>query len=235
MTITYHSNIEQHSPEWYAIKCGILSASNISKIITPAKMQPVTTKDGSPTAYMYELLAQRITNYIEPTFQSFDMQRGNEEEVLARALYSEKIAPVQEMGFVTNDEWGFTLGCSPDGLVGEDGGIQFKSRANKYQVETILNDGKMPEYLLQIQTELLVTRRKWWDFGSYSNGMSLAVYRMYPDPVVQDAIVAGARAFHERLDALMKVYAEKTAHALIIPVERRIEQVMEITEESEAA
>jgi hypothetical protein len=211
----------------------MLTASSINKIITPAKMQPVTTKDGSPTAHQYEMIAQRLTNYVEPTFQSFDMQRGNEEEVLARAVYSEKIAPVQEVGFVTNDEWGFTLGCSPDGLVGEDGGVEFKSRANKFQVETILSEGKMSDFTLQIQASLLVTRRAWWDFGSYSNGMNLAVYRFFPDPVVQDAIIAGARAFYERVEALMTVYQGRLAQATVIPVERRIEQEMEVTEGEE--
>lgn len=234
MTITYHTDIEQYSPEWYALRCGMLTASSISKIITPAKLQPVTTKDGSPTALQLELAAQRITGFVEPTFQSFDMQRGNEEEVLARAVYSEKVAPVQEVGFVTNDEWGFTLGCSPDGLVGEDGGVEFKSRANKYQVETILNNGKMPEFMLQIQTSLLVTRRQWWDFGSYSNGMSLAIYRVIPDPAVQEAIIAGARAFYARMEEILAEYSEKVARSLVIPVERRIEQEMEVTE-SEAA
>lgn len=222
MTIQYHSNVVQRSPEWFALKCGILSASNIDKIITPAKLE--YAKNEKARTYLYELTAQRITNFIEPQFQSFDQIRGEEEEILAKALYSEKYAPVTDMGFVTNDKWGFMLGCSPDGLVGDAGGIQCKSRVQKYQVETIVNDGNITDFTLQIQTELLVTECKWWDFISYSNGLNMAVFRMYPDTKVQNAILAAAATFHEQMGALLKVYADKLANpdARIVPVPRRL-------------
>lgn len=222
MTIEYYPNIEQRSPEWFALRCGVLTASNVDKIITPAKLE--YAKNEKARTYLYELTAQRITNFIEPTFQSFDMARGEEEEILAKALYSEKFAPITDMGFVTNDKWGFKLGCSPDGLVGEDGGVQFKSRIQKYQVETIINDGNILDFALQMQTELLVTERKWWDFGSYSNGLNMAIFRMYPDVKMQNAIAAAGAMFHEQMDALLKVYDDKLANpdARIIPVERRL-------------
>lgn len=222
MSIKYYPNIEQRSPEWFALKCGVLTASNMGRIITPAKL--LYSKSEAAKAYLYELVAQRITKYIEPQFQSFDMMRGEEEELLAKALYSEKYAPITDMGFVTNDKWGFTLGCSPDGLVGEDGGVQMKSRIQKFQIETIISDGNMEDFLLQIQTELLVTERKWWDFTSYSNGLNMAVFRMYPDRKIHDAILAGAATFHEQMDALIKVYQDKLASpdARITPVERRL-------------
>lgn len=225
MTITYHK-VDQRSPEWFQLKCGILSASEMKKIITPAKLEPA--KNEECRTHLYELAAQRRTQYIEPQFQSFDMLRGQEEEIYAKALYAEKFAPIIDIGFVTNDKYGFTLGCSPDGLVGENpatgGGIQCKSRLQKYQMETILKDGQLPEFMLQIQTELLVTERKWWDFISYSNGMNMAVYRCYPDVKIQTAILAAAALFHEQLEANLAVYDNKLTNPdiRIIPVERRL-------------
>ena len=66
------------------------------------------------------------------------MLRGIEDEVEARILYAAQYAPVQDMGFITNDRWGFTLGFSPDGLIGDDGFLECKSRRQKFQVQTII-------------------------------------------------------------------------------------------------
>jgi hypothetical protein len=112
------------------------------------------------------LLGQRITGYTEPRYISDDMLRGHDDEIEARIRYAEHFAPVTECGFVTNDDHGFVIGYSPDGLVDDDGLIECKSRRQKFQVETILADKVPEEYMLQIQTGLLVTGRKWLDFVS---------------------------------------------------------------------
>jgi hypothetical protein len=112
-----------------------------------------------------------------------DMLRGQEDEIEARAALRQHYAPVTETGFVTNDRWGFTIGYSPDGLVGDDGLIECKSRASKYQIQTIAeNEVPAPDYMIQLQTGLLVTERKWIDFVSYSGGLPMFVKRVEPDP-----------------------------------------------------
>ena len=98
---------------------------------------------------MYELLAQRITGYVEPSYVSDDMLRGKDEEIDARAAYAEKYAPVREVGFVTNDRWGFAIGYSPDGLVGEDGQIEAKSRRQKFQIQTIIDGVMDSDFVIQ--------------------------------------------------------------------------------------
>jgi predicted phage-related endonuclease len=175
MTIKHHQDLIQGSDEWHAARCGLLTASEMKLILTPT----LKVADNAKTrVHLWELAAQRITNYVEPTYIGDAMLRGHEDEILARALYSERYAPVEETGFVTNDKWGFTLGCSPDGLVGTDGMIEAKSRCQKYQIQTIVEEyreGVIPEeYLLQVQTALLVTGRKWCDFLSYSGGLPMA-------------------------------------------------------------
>lgn len=220
--ITIHKELLQGSEEWFAARCGLLTASEMKHIITPAKLQYSNSE--KERSHLYELAAQRVTKYVEPGYISDDMLRGKIDEVDARELYSAKYAPVQEVGFVTNDKWGFTLGCSPDGLVGEDGMIEVKSRKQKLQFEAIVT-GEMPtEIMLQLQTSLLVTERKWIDAISFSTGMPMMTARVYPDSTVQEAILAASKLFHEKLDNLLKVYDDqmKSPQMRLVPTERRL-------------
>jgi predicted phage-related endonuclease len=221
--ITYHNDLIQGSDDWHAARCGLLTASEMSLIITPTLK--VASNDKERT-HLYELLAQRITGYVEPSYIGDDMLRGWEDEVLARILYSEKYAPVEEVGFVTNDEWNFTIGYSPDGLVGNDGLIECKSRRQKYQIQTIAEDEVPKDYLVQIQTGMLVTGRSWCDFVSYCGGLPMFVKRVHADPLVQGAIIEAATAFEERLAAKLEAY-ERTAPSFY-PTERRIEEEITI-------
>lgn len=220
MTITYHRDLIQGTDEWLAARCGLLTASEMRLIVTPTLKPASNDKE---RAHVWELLAQRITGYIEPHYISDDMLRGHEDEILARDLYAKKYAPVEQMGFVTNDAWGFTLGASPDGLVGDDGMIECKSRRQKYQIETIATRKMPDEYMIQVQTGLLVTGRKWCDFISYCGGLPMVTITVYPDARVQAAIIEAASAFEARLAEKLADYqaALATPGARFIPTERR--------------
>lgn len=226
--IRHHTDLIQGSEEWHAARCGLLTASEIKLIITPTLKVASNAKE---RAHLWELAAQRISGYVEPTYIGDHMLRGHEDEIAARLLYAEHYAPVEEVGFVTNDKWGFTLGCSPDGLVGTDGGIECKSRVQKFQIQTIHDwheSGTIPEdFALQVQTHLLVTERKWWDLISYSGGLPMITMRVEPDPVIQDAILDAAAKFESRICAVIADYrAALDAEPRLIPTERRIEQEM---------
>ena len=220
--IRYYNDIEQGGEEWLAVRRGILTASEMRLIMTPT-MRPAS--NDKERAHLFELLGQRITGYTEPHYISDDMLRGHEDEIEARIRYAEHFAPVTECGLVTNDDHGVVIGYSPDGLVGDDGLIECKSRRQKYQIETILADEVPAEYLLQIQTGLLVTGRKWLDFVSYCGGMPMFVKRVWPCPEIQQAIIAAASAFEQRLAAAQARYAEWLARQpVIINTERTIEK-----------
>ena len=231
MTVTYHPNLVQGLDEWYAARCGLLTASEMRLIITPKTLK-AASNDAEKT-HLYELLAQRITRYVEPHYVSDDMLRGHTGEILARALYAERYAPVTEVGFITNDKFGFTIGYSPDGLVGDDGLIECKSRRQKYQIETIVEHvagQTVPiEFMLQVQTGLMVSEREWCDFGSYCGGLPAVFIRAYPDPVVQDAITQAAWGFETRLAAKLAAYhAAMASSARLVPTERVVEKEMYI-------
>jgi hypothetical protein len=177
---------------------------------------------------MYELLAQRITQYVEPRYVSDDMLRGQDDELEARQWYNNNVAPVTECGFVTYDFAGRVIGYSPDGLVGADGLIECKSRRQKYQVQTFvewyMGNGIPDDYLLQCQTGLYVTQRKWLDLVSWSGGLPPCVMRVHPVPAVQSAIAKAVDDFETQLAELRRVYELATQG--LQPTKRRSVQEM---------
>ena len=217
--IEYHDNIAQGSDEWVAIRLGRLTASEMHLIITPTLK--VADNDKS-RAHHYQLASQRITSYIEPQYISDDMLRGQSDEIYAREAYSKNYEQVTECGFVTNDDFSGVVGYSPDGLVGDDGLIEIKSRRQHLQVKTILEDIVPAEYMIQIQTGLLVTGRKWLDFISYSGGLPMFVKRVFPDIKMQSAIRAAAICFNLRLNEMVHEYGLKIDG--LVKTERIIEE-----------
>lgn len=226
MTITYHPEVEQGSLDWLQMRCGLLTASEMKLILTPTLK---VANNDKTRAHAYELAAQRINRYVEPHYIGDDMLRGHEDEVRARLAYDEAFGTVTECGFITSDKWGFTIGYSPDGLVGDDGLIECKSRRQRFQVQTFL-DGTPDEHVLQLQTGLLVTERDWIDYVSYSGGMPMAVIRERPDQLMQDAIVAAASSFEQRVADIIGEYEHQLSagHIRWVPTERVIIEEMHL-------
>jgi hypothetical protein len=227
MTITYHPNVEQGSDQWHDQRRARLTASEMKLILTPTLKVASNDKERS---HLYELAAQSITGHTEPRYVSDDMLRGQVDEIASRALYSEHFAPVEQCGFVTRDfGGGVVIGYSPDGLVGDHGLIECKSRRQKYQLETIIAgpSGAIPEeFVIQCQTGLLVTVREWLDFLSYCGGMPMAPIRVYPDAKIQAAILEAATAFYARMAAKIAEYNDALTRLRWVPTERTVEQEM---------
>lgn len=228
MTITYHKELVQGSDEWLAARRGILTASEMKLIVTPTLK--VASND-KVRGHLYELLAQRITGYVEPRYVSDDMLRGQEDEIDAVELYAKTYAQIERVGFVTNDRWGFTIGYSPDALVGGDGQLECKSRNQKYQVRTILEYVAAseidPDFTIQVQTGLLVTERNWCDLVSYCGGLPMATVRVYPDKEIQSAIVESATAFEERIGLAREKYDRLLESSkMLIPTIRKVREEM---------
>lgn len=112
---------------------------------------------------------------------------------------------------MTREIGGYKIGYSPDGLVGEDGLIEIKSRLQKKQLETVLDDCVPPENMAQIQCGLLVSGREWCDYVSYCGGMKLYVKRVYPIQEWQEAIKRALVAFEENAEDMISEYYERTA------------------------
>jgi hypothetical protein len=198
------------------------------KLILTPTLKPASNE--KERAHMWELLAQRITKHVEPRYISDDMLRGQEDEIEARFEYEKAYGKVLTVGFITNDKWGFTIGYSPDGLVGTDGLLECKSRNQKLQIRTLVDyvtaDGIDPDFMLQCQTGLLVTERKWIDLVSYCGGLPMATVRVLPDAKIQEAIISAASEFESRLNAAHSKY-----EALLLTDKRLIPTVRKITQE----
>ena len=217
MAIKYHYDIEQGSDEWHRLKLGILSASKASLLVTPTG---AISKNKTRHGYACQIAAQRELMRVEDTYQSYDMLRGTIQEGTARDIYDDNYAPVKECGFIVNDFFDIDkpisesmergVGCSPDGLVGNEGGIEIKSRMAKFQIETIISGEVPKEYLPQIQTFLLVTERQWCDFISYSAGLPLFVKRVYPDKEMHSTILEAAIQFDADVNLILTDYREKS-------------------------
>jgi hypothetical protein len=169
------NNHEQGSEEWLESRLGRPTASNFSKLITPTG-KPSSSAD----AYINELVAQKITGEIPEFYKNAAMERGNELEPAAKALYEFTYdVEVVEVGLCLHDT--LECGASPDGLVGDDGGIEIKCPLPHTHVG-YLKDGKVPtKYVPQIQGCLWITDREWWDFMSYHPSMEDLIVRVYRD------------------------------------------------------
>ena len=180
-----YENIEQGSPAWFLLRCGLITASEMKLIMTPTGK---IVNNDKTRLHIYELAGQRITKYVEPSYISDDMLRGMQDEITARAMYSEHYEPASEVGFMTYSHQGITIGGSPDGVVGEAGLLEIKSRKQKHHVKTLAQNEVPEEYILQIQTMLLISGRQWLDFISFCAGLPMFVKRVYPDIGLQEKI-----------------------------------------------
>lgn len=163
------------------------------------------------------LVAERITGWTESTPTTWDMNRGVWSEPFARDLYSGHYQQAVECGFMLREEGGWSLGYSPDGLVGDDGLIEIKAPRSKTQVLTVLTDEVPAHYMAQCQAGLLVSGRKWIDFVSYVGGMHVFVKRVTPDPEWFAVIEAACRAFETAAAELVATYNKRAEGRPVAP------------------
>lgn len=174
-------DVEQNSPEWDELKLGKASSSS------NAKFMAHYGKDFGDPAHRYalQLALERITGRkAEHSFKNDDMERGHEQEPIARMLYEEQhFVDVSNGGFF---DWGWH-GGSPDGLVGTDGVLEIKSVQAHVHEATINRGAPDPAYKWQLVGHLDTTGRDWVDYVSfcadYPDWNQLAVYRIHRDEV----------------------------------------------------
>jgi putative phage-type endonuclease len=217
MTLTILDDLQQGSEQWFAARRGIVTASVVGKLITPTLK--VADNDTS-RALTATLAAERICGWTEETAMNADMWRGVDSEPIARDIYSGHHQQAVEVGFMRRDEQGFSIGYSPDGLVGDDGLIEIKAPRAKTHLNTILADQVPPFYMPQLQCGLLVSGRKWIDFVSYVGGMPLYIKRVTPDA---DWFAAIGRAVSQFEVNVARIVADYQAATKNLPTTERID------------
>ena len=199
--------IEQGTEEWRQQRCGLATASAFADILAKGK-------GDTRAAYMRRLVAERLIGRPLETFKNAHMDRGHEQEPLARAAYEIETGHVVEAsGFVRHPR--LMAGCSPDGLVDMDGGTEIKSVIPTVQIATILAGYYPLEHKPQIQGNLWITGRQWWDFISYCpdlpEHLQLYVYRVTPDHDYIGNLALEVARFLKEADELYLSLTERKA------------------------
>lgn len=177
-------NVEQGTEEWFKVREFKLTGSHAQEIGNYGK--------GLDT-YCLKLASEYYSTANKEHFTSKDTERGNELEPIARGMYElEKGVEVVEVGFIKINDY---VGCSPDGLVGDDGLIEIKSPDDMGHFKMIINGEKEVDskYIWQVQMNLLLTGRKWADLIFYNPNFkeNMIVYRILPDKEKQDELSKG--------------------------------------------
>lgn len=159
--------MEQRSDEWFAARCGKVTASKMADLCAKTK----TGWGASRANYMALLIAERLTGQPAESYCNAAMQHGIDTEPHARAAYEFYSGlEVVEVGFIVHPEI-VDSGASPDGLVGDDGLVEIKCPNTATHIDTLLNKKVPSKYILQMQWQMACTGRDWCDFVSFDPRM----------------------------------------------------------------
>ena len=188
-------NFKQGTLEWQKIRLGKLTASHAQAISSQGK--------GLETL-AYNKVAEILTGKAEEGYTNGDMERGHELEMMARNAYELETGNlVKEVGFCQLDEH---CGCSPDGLVGDEGLVEFKCPNNKVFVEYMYSKKVDTGYVWQMQMQMFITDRKWCDYAVFAQDFpkSLIVKRIERDEEAIKKIKAGIEEGKTMIEKIMK-------------------------------
>lgn len=177
-------NFDQRSPEWKQIRLGKFGSTDAQALSVNGK--------GLETL-IYQKVAEKMTGQFEEGYTNSDMERGVEQEGLARASYEMQTGNmVTQVGYVELDEY---TGCSPDGLVGDDGLVEIKCMRMAGYVRTKHTQKIDSGYVKQMQHQMFVTGRKWCDFVVFNENFSdVVIIRVDRDNKTIDKIKTGLEA-----------------------------------------
>lgn len=186
---------EQGSPEWFAARMGIPTASEFATVMAKGR-----GGEDSKTrkTYMLKLAGEIITGEPMESFTNGHMERGKIMEDEARDLYCFMAdTEAQRVGFIRSDD----KGCSPDSLIGEKGMLEIKTKLPHLLIDILLKDEFPPEHKAQCQGGLWVAEREWIDIGIYWPKLPLFVKRAYRDDGYIANMAGAVKLFNEELAA----------------------------------
>ena len=185
---------EQGSDEWFACRAGIPTASKFATVM--AKGEGKTR-----SKYMRQLAGEILTGEPMESFSNGHMDRGKEMEDEARETYAFiNDADIRRVGFIRNGK----KGASPDSLVGTEGGLEIKTALPDIQIERLLS-GKLPsEHVAQVQGNIWISERDYWDFVSYWPKLPLLTVRVFRDDIYIKNMTSEIDRFNDELAAMVE-------------------------------
>jgi len=208
---------EQNTPEWHHARMGIPTASSFDAILTPGK-----TKGEQKTrrTYMLKLAGEILTGQPIEMVMTRDMERGHLLEPEARDLYMLQTGLIcDRVGFIRRGR----VGCSPDCLIGKDGGLEIKTKAPHLLIDMILKGEFPEEHKAQVQGAMWLTDRAWWDLEVVGAveidgrptlaGLPPFIKRTYRDEAFIANLACEVDRFNDDLDAIV----EQVRQHIIVP------------------
>lgn len=180
--------MEQRSDDWFAARRGLITASSVGAIL-----------GNSPNATRADVMRRMVREWhgAETEFTgNIAAEYGTRNEAGAITEYTMETANrVEPVGFVTREDW---AGCSPDGYINDDGGLEVKcpfglrNDANP-QFKTL---AEQPHYYDQVQFSLWVTGRAFWHFYQWTPSGHSKLECVLPDVVWQGVALPALRQFY---------------------------------------
>lgn len=164
-------NMDQGGDEWFQARLGIPTASKFATVM--AKGEGKTRSE-----YMRKLAGEIITGEVTESFSNSHTERGKEMEDEARQTYAfiNSVEP-ELVGFIRNGD----KGASPDSLIGVIGGLEIKTALPHIQIDRLERNRLPPEHKAQVQGNLWISDREWWDFVSYWPRLPMLCVRVFRD------------------------------------------------------
>jgi putative phage-type endonuclease len=193
--------IVQGTEEWFAERCGKITASRINDVMA-------TLKSGAEAStrknYRAQLIAERLTGKVEESYTNQAMKWGTETEPQARTAYELlKNEMVEQVGFVNHPSIKMA-GCSPDGLVGTDGLVEIKCPNTATHIDNLIAKTIPSEYVNQVQWQMDCTGRAWCDFVSFDprmpEDMQIMVVRVMRDDAYIEKMKEAVIKFDQEID-----------------------------------
>lgn len=190
----------QNEPEWFVARCGIATASEFHTLLASGV-------GGGPSktraAYVKKVAGEIITGIPAEDFGGNKFtDRGHRMEADARQDYAfVNAVEIQQVGFIRNDD--LRVGYSPDGLIGENGAVEFKSKAPHLLIDWYKAGKVPPEHLAQCQGGLWVSEREWIDIVGYYTGMPLFKKRIHRDEIYIAELAREVAKFNREVDELV--------------------------------
>lgn len=192
-------DVEQGTPEWLKVRMGMVTASDLDRLLTPAFE---IRKGKMPKSLMHSKMAEGLRGLPNPGFSSFATEEGQELEIEARSRFAlDEDHKMKNVGFVENEEARF--GCSPDALLDDDGGLEIKCPFPQTHVK-YLDEEILPEdYACQVHGSMFATGRTWWKFYSYHRRMQPFILTVQRDEAICAKIQEALTGFYAKYDEAM--------------------------------
>lgn len=188
----------QRSDEWFAVRLGKITGTSFPTM--------ANGKRATIETLCLKTAAERLTGVSSDSeYTNPAMEKGIETEGLALKAYeTTEFSTVQVVGFLELDEY---IGVSPDGLVGDDGGVEIKCPEAHTHLRYLTEKNPHRAYRWQVQGALWVTKRQWWDFVSFCElfppDKQLVIERVRPDAECFKYLESGAEHCRKRIRQIM--------------------------------